>query len=81
MPQYIEVGGVFASNESGECDISHYIEHDHGQCGDSTKEAEDLGRSKENADEQETPNLEELLNVNRNIRGLVRWVEPGCNRD
>ena len=29
MPQHIEVGGVFASYEGGECDISHYIEHDH----------------------------------------------------
>src|SRR6266704_3379306 len=27
MPQYIEVGGVFASYEGGERDISHYIHH------------------------------------------------------
>ncbi len=74
MPQYIEVGGVFASYEGGERDISHYIEHDHRQCSDGTEEAEDQVRSKEDANEQETPNLEELLYVNRYIRCLVHRV-------
>ncbi len=75
MPQYIEVGGVFAPDEGGERDISHHIEHDHGQCGDSTEEAEDLTRSEEDADEQETHNLEDLLYVNRNIGCFVHRVD------
>src|SRR5260370_23460338 len=75
MRQYTKVGGVCAADEGGERDISHQIEHDHGQCGDSTEEAEDLIRSEEDADEQETHNLEDLLYVNRNIGCFVHRVD------
>src|SRR5215469_11368386 len=74
MPQYTEVSGVFAPDEGGERDISQHIEHDHGQCCDSAEEAEDLIRSEEDADEEETHNLEDLLYVNRNIGGFVHRV-------
>src|SRR5262249_46077824 len=80
MPQYIEVGRVFAPDERGECGISHYIKHYYGQCGDGAEETEDLVCSEDDADEEETPNLEELLCVNRNIGCLVYRMDLSKSR-
>ena len=80
MPHYIEVFRMFAPDESSESDISHYIEHDHGQCGDGTQEAEDQTRTEDNTDESETNNLEDLLYMNGNIGCLVYRVNLSQSR-
>src|ERR1700686_3553639 len=82
---YAEVGGAFAPDEGGEREVCQYVEYDNGQCGDSAEEAEDLTGSEEDADEHETQNLEDLLDMYCHIRRFMPrvnlcqggWKRPG----
>src|SRR5260370_7618498 len=84
LPQ-VKVRAVFTPHKGSEGKISQYVQHNHGKGGDGTQEAEDLARSEENADEQETHNLENLLDMYSHKGGFMhrvdrfqgRWKRPG----
>src|SRR2546426_1504453 len=74
LPQF-KVRTVFTPHKGSEGKISQYVQYNHGKRGDSTQEAEDQACSEENADKQETHNLENLLNMHSHKGGFMHRVD------